>query len=238
MTNVAPCNGDATGQISINIIGGDSTSYSYQWNDINLQTGSTASFLTAGNYTVIVNDFSGCADTSTYLVEEPSEIVIGVTVNDVSCNGGNDGDAIAQVTGGVAPWTFQWDDINSSVGNSAVDLTAGSYSVTVEDSLGCTVTSTPVIVSEPLPLQISTSSTLISCNGGSDGTASVTGSGGIQPYTFEWSSGNNTSTVGGLSQGTYFVTIVDAEGCSISTSQHVDAYAPIEMDLDSSVTHL
>ena len=236
LTNVAPCNGDATGQISINIIGGDSTSYSYQWNDINLQTGSTASFLTAGNYTVIVNDFSGCADTSTYLVEEPSEIVIGVTVNDVSCNGGNDGDAIAQVTGGVAPWTFQWDDINSSVGNSAVDLTAGSYSVTVEDSLGCTVTSTPVIVSEPLPLQISTSSTLISCNGGSDGTASVTGSGGIQPYTFEWSSGNNTSTVGGLSQGTYFVTIVDAEGCSISTSQQVDAYAPIEMDLDSSVT--
>ena len=57
LTNVAPCNGDATGQISINIIGGDSTSYSYQWNDINLQTGSTASFLTAGNYTVIVNDF-------------------------------------------------------------------------------------------------------------------------------------------------------------------------------------
>ena len=236
LTHVAPCNGDATGQISVTPIGGDSSSYTYQWNDINLQTGSTASFLTAGNYTVIVNDNSGCADTAAFSVEEPSEIVIGVTVNDVSCSGGNDGDAIAQVTGGYAPWSYQWDDINLSVGNSAVDLTAGTYTVTVQDSLGCSVTSAPVIVSEPQPLQISTSSTMISCYGGSDGTASVTGSGGIQPYNWDWGNGINTNTITGLSQGIYFVTIIDAEGCSISASQQVNSYTPIEMNLDSSVT--
>ena len=53
---------------------------------------------------------------------------------------------------------------------------------------------------------------MISCFGGSDGTASVTGSGGVQPYNWDWGNGINTNTITGLSQGTYFVTIIDAEG--------------------------
>src|SRR6185295_17717002 len=97
----------------------------------------------------------------------------------------------------------------SSIGS----LTAGTYTVTVTDNNGCTKTCESVVGS-PSALNASCSATPVSCFGGANGTASVTASGGTPSYTYLWSTTAATSSIGGLSAGTYTVTVTDNNSCT------------------------
>ena len=117
---------------------------------------------------------------------------------DVSCYDGADGSATITATGGTAPYTYLWSDGQTTA--TATGLGAGTYSVTATDANGCT-TSQTVTVNEPTALSNLMSSTNVSCNAFTDGTATITVSGGTAPYTYLWSDGQVTATATGLGAG-------------------------------------
>lgn len=119
--------------------------------------------------------------------------------------------------GGTLPNTFNWG--GGITTEDRTGLTAGSYSVTITDANGCTGT-VNVTVTQPTVLSSSLrAQTNVSCNGGTDGSATVSATGGTSGYTYSWSpSGGTGATATGLATGTYTVTVTDANGCTAKTS--------------------
>ncbi len=193
--------------------------YSYSWNTSPVQITDTASGLGTGTVTVTVTDSAGCTYTDSIFVNNTANLAASAQPSqDVSCNGLANGTASITVSGGTAPFTFNWTP-NVSTDSTADSLAAGSYTVTVTDSNGCTATAT-VTVSQPAPLDVSSSSTNVQCHGDSTGTATATvGGGGTPPFTYNWQPVNDTNqTANGLPIGTYTCTITDSHGCDTTIS--------------------
>ena len=135
-----------------------------------------------------------------------------LTGTDPSCNGDADGTVSVSVSGGQTPYSFNWSDPSLS-GNLAVDLPAGSYTVTVTDADGCEGESS-VDISEPPLLEATVSApTDIDCNN-TNGSASVSASGGTPSYTYIWDNGAGSgSSISVSTPGTYNVTVSDVNGC-------------------------
>ena len=110
-----------------------------------------AGSLAAGNYTVTVTDANGCTETQGLTVLEP--IVLSSTVSSMNalCNGSSDGSATVSSAGGTAPYTYLWDDGQTTA--MAGSLAAGNYTVTVTDANGCTENQS-VTVLEPTPILV------------------------------------------------------------------------------------
>jgi len=212
-TNVS-CNGGSNGSATIAVTGG-AGGYTYSWLPSG-GTAATATGLAAGTYTVTVTDANGCTASQSFTITQPT-VLDGTTFKtDVSCNGGSNGTATVSITGGTGPYTYSWLP-SGGTNATATGLVAGTYSVTVTDSNGCQITRT-VVVAEPTVLAVaSTSQTDVSCVGSSDGQATVVISGGTAPYTYSWSpTGGTAATASGLIAGTYTVTVIDANGCSLN----------------------
>ncbi|MFK8103422.1 MAG: LamG-like jellyroll fold domain-containing protein [Saprospiraceae bacterium] len=100
-------------------------------------------------------------------------------------------------------------------------LDADSYIVTITDANGCSANET-VTVDQPDPMTIVSDSTNVSCAGASDGAISLTVSGGVGPYTYQWSNDSTTQVITNLISGGYTVTVTDFNGCSITDSTTVN----------------
>ncbi len=229
-TNVS-CNGANDGSINLTVTGGaDCVAYTFNWS--NGATTEDVSNLRAGTYSVTVTDANGCSTTSSFTLTEPAQLLSSgvaatyVCGTNVSCNGANDGSINLTVTGGASctAYTFNWS--NGATTEDVSNLTAGNYSVTITDANGCSTTSN-FTLTEPdqLRVQSITSATFecgynISCNGASDGSIDLTPEGGATcvAYTYNWSNGATTEDLGGLTAGTYSVTVTDANGCSTTAS--------------------
>ncbi len=227
-TNLA-ANGTVTANVNCN--GGNGTAqsaptggtspYTYLWSN-----GTTVSAIaaTAGSYTVTVHDANGCTATASVTITQPTLLTTTAsTTANVSCNGGNNGNAIASPSGGQTPYTYLWSDAGSQTNVTASGLTAGSYTVTVHDAHNCSATAS-VSISQPTALTTTASATAnVSCNGGNNGNAIASPSGGLTPYTYSWSIGGTTVSVNNptgaiLTFGTYIVTVKDANGCTATAS--------------------
>ncbi|MCB9186824.1 MAG: gliding motility-associated C-terminal domain-containing protein [Flavobacteriales bacterium] len=231
----ASCNGLCDGEAYAEAIGG-SGGFTYQWNDPLSTANDTVTGLCAGTYQVVVEDIAGCLDSTTVTINEPDSITISISVEGTTCNGDCDGSAIAVAIGGNAPYTYQWNDPNSTMNDTVMDLCAGIYSLVVTDSLGCTATSAAVIT-EPLPLTLLDSAVNISCGGTCDGIAGVLATGGTAPYSYQWNDPNGSTDplVPGLCAGTYQVVVSDANGCTDSVS--VTITEPAVLDAQVSVVN-
>ncbi len=223
INSTSPTCGKANGQLSLNITGG-TAGFSYVWS--NSSTTSTISGLPAGSYTVTVTDSKGCVTTASSTLTNSSSgisVSIGSPVN-VTCNGGNNGSAVATVSGGVPPYSFNWS--NGASGPTVTGLLAGSYSVTATDA-GCT-SSVSVSITQPLAISISAPAiTNASCTSSKDGSVSITSvSGGRSPYTYSWSNGGTSLNATGLSAKTYTLAISDTSGCFASFTVPVSANKP------------
>ena len=227
------CPGANDGSASASASGGCAP-YTFAWS--NSSSTSSASGLAAGTYSVTITDANGCTTVDSVTIAAGTGVSASVSMdNDVSCNGGNDGQASASVTSGTAPYTYQWDaNAGNQTSATASSLAAGTYSVVITDANGCSATAS-VTIAEPTAIAFSTSSVDVSCNGGADGSASVSVSGGTAPYSYAWSGNGGTgSTASNLAAGTYSVMITDVNNCVASASVTVGEPSPLAVNFTTS----
>ncbi|MFH1321817.1 MAG: PKD domain-containing protein [Bacteroidota bacterium] len=208
--------------------------YSYQWNDPNTQTTTTATGLLAGGYTVTVTDLTGCTALGTVTVSDtagPAAIISGIF--DVSCPGDNDGGANVLVTDGNPPYTYLWNDPGSQTTVTATGLLAGIYTVAITDANGCVTTVTCTINEPPVLIASATLSLEPGCAGSCNGIAVVTVVGGSSPYSYLWDdlASQTTITADSLCDGTYGIIVTDSNGCSASSSVILSEPAPISLSI-------
>ncbi|MFQ6600980.1 T9SS type A sorting domain-containing protein [Flavobacterium sp. C3NV] len=208
------CNGAATGEATVNVTGGTGT-YTYLWAPTG-GTAATATGLTAGTYIVTIKDANLCQTTQSFTITQPNALVATpVAQTNIGCRNEATGSATVSATGGTGTYTYSWSP-SGGTGATASGLTAGNYTVTVMDANLCQTTQTFTITQPAAALSATTASTGVSCFGGSNGTASVTVSGGTPTYTYLWAPlGGTTSSITGRPAGDYTCTITDANGCTL-----------------------
>lgn len=218
-TNVL-CFGNNTGSATVSATGGTGA-LTYSWDTIPIQTTATATGLVAGTYNVTIIDANGCSKILIVLITQPSSELTTTISNstNVSCFGGNNGNATVSVSGGTSPYTYSWNTNPIQTSITATGLTAGTYNVTVTDSNGC-VDSRSVTITEPAGMSATiTAQTDVFCSGNSTGSSTVTATGGTAPYGYSWNTTPvQTSAIAiNLAIGTYTATITDAKGCTTTT---------------------
>lgn len=138
----------------------------------------------------------------------------GISSEDAICFGTATGSASVSPAG--TGFSYLWNDPSGQTSPTATSLGAGSYSVLITDSFGCSIVlSTTVGPTAALSIA-DISSTNESCLGTGDGTATVTVVGGTAPYSYTWNTGANSATITG-GTGNYSVSITDANGCAPAT---------------------
>jgi hypothetical protein len=205
-TTLAGCN-QSNGAIDLTVSGGTSP-YSYVWS-----TGVTTedlSMIAAGVYKVKVTDSIGCTAELVVNLRDINTLRLAATVQQTSCVDDASGAINVTVSGGTPPYTFLWS--NGVTTEDLNALTSGLYKLTVTDANGCTATLT-VNVSKKT-FQVTSEIVKPLCYGDSTGSITLTPSGGVEPYTYEWSTGETGNSITGLPGGVYQVTVTDSTGCT------------------------
>ncbi|MCF8457796.1 MAG: T9SS type A sorting domain-containing protein [Bacteroidales bacterium] len=206
------CAGNATGAIDLSVSGGVSP-YTFAW--LNGSTSEDMAGVLAGSYTVTVTDANGCTFVATYTISEPLTLAVTSSLTHVLCNGLLTGAIDLTVSGGVMPYTYSWTGNVTTQDLSAIG--AGTYDVTVTDANSCVFTASYVIT-EPAALSITAVVTNVLCNGNASGAVDITVTGGVSPYFYSWSNGWASQDIYGLLAGTYTVSVIDANNCTIESS--------------------
>lgn len=206
------CQGESNGSIDLTVTGASSPTFAWG----NGQTSEDLQNLSAGVYTLSITD-GACTLDTLVAVSEPSSLGSGITSTDESTMGANDGTAEVNVDGGVLPYQYAWSNGGST--SSITGLSGGTYTLTVTDANGCTITDEAIINTAMCTLNAFLTSTNVNCNGADDGTVSVNISGGTPGYNVSWSDTSlSTITRNNLSPGIYEVSIVDDGGCMLNDS--------------------
>ena len=221
VTSSGGCAGGGT--VSASVSGGTG-GYTYLWT--NGSTGSSVSGLGAGLHCVTVTDASGCQSVGCVTVTDG--LSINMVVQGLACFNFCDASVEAVVSGGTPPYTYSWD--NGATGSVNENLGPGTYSVTVSDVDGCTITGTAT-VGNPFQIDIDVTVTNPPCASGSTGSATASASGGTGPYTYKWSNGATGPTVSGLTTGTYGLTVTDFLGCQGITSVLIIEDSGVNLDV-------
>lgn len=203
------CFNDNTGTIQLTTTGGTG-SYSYIWTPP-VSSNSQGSGLGVGAYSILVADGNGCNYTESITLTQPQLLTINATTTDSTiCIGGST--LITTTTnGGNGTNTYLWNDLNPSANDLVSTIVSTLYQVVVKDINNCTATDQQMIYVST-QMVVTPTTTDVSCFGFSDGSVTLVISGGIQPYTYSWTSTNNTLT--GLIANNYTVVVTDNYGCT------------------------
>lgn len=232
-TQPAIC-GQPTGSATVTPNGGQAP-YSFYWNNVpGNPTTQTVSGLPAGTYSVTVtsspNPTTGITyNPATLTVTIPSSnppITVATSSTPDICSS-NQGSVTANPTSGVGPYTYNWPALGSQ-SQTVSGVGAGTYLVQVTSAQGCTGTGTVVVGNTNATY--SATSTLVSCPGGADGTATATMTPELGTPSYQWSNGQNTQTAVGLSAGTYTCVITSTAGCSSTVSVTVSEIPGMQAD--------
>lgn len=224
------CFGDDNGAVSISAAGGDGN-LSYLWNGG--ATGTSLTQLVAGTYTVTVTDGENCTATVTAVISEPLELQLSAFASATSSAGVDDGTANAVPSGGTPPYTYAWD--NGETTATITDLAPDFYTVVVTDANGCTNSQTVQVEQGGVLCVLSNAIQSVnpSCNGLSNGQATINLTGGTPPFTYAWSSGSNAQTAINLSAGTYTATVTDLNGCQTAGEVTLSEPTALVIELDA-----
>lgn len=204
------------GSATISNMSGGTAPYSFDWGG-GVVTDNFVNGIGSGTYFVTVYDDEGCDSTFSFDILNDPFIVSANVVNDVSCFGFNDGQAIAVGPNVLATYTYQWgSSSNNQTTETATNLIPGNHDVTITSSGGCSET-TSVIIQEPTPLAVAVMD--LSLCGGDLFTLTAVASGATPNYTYSWvnSSGlvQNPVDITVSQTETYTVTATDANGCTL-----------------------
>lgn len=194
--------------------GGGSGPITYLWSDGS--SGDSATTLPGGQNYVTIVDTNGCILSDTFIVNSAPPIIFNFdSLVNVLCFGDSTGFLQASPAGGTGNLSWTWSNGDSTAAISG--LTAGSYLLTITDSIGCTVVDS-MEVNQPPPFNVTKGSTTDTVANPCSGTAFITVSGSTPPYSISWSdSAQQTSdTATGLCAGIYTFTITDTNGCVYS----------------------
>jgi len=228
ITHITSCFGALDGAIDLEVTGGTG-SYTYLWNN-----GATTQDLigvAAGTYTVTITESNGCEVTGTtsFTINEPAVVTAAGLVTPITCNGQATGAIDLTITGGSGSYTFEWSGPGgfSATSEDISNTIAGTYTVIITESNGCTVTGeTSFTINEPPAITASGAVTSdfngshISCAASTNGEITITASGGTDPLSYTLSGGTLGSPVTqaggvftGLGTGTYHFSVTDANSC-------------------------
>lgn len=221
---VVKCTGDLNGSISAGRSGGTGA-HTFVWNDAGSTTGPDLTSIGAGTYIVTATDLNGCTGSNSYTVVDPSPVTPTIAALSnynsfvIKCFGESNGSLRASATGGTGgvEYTYAWN--TGTIGTDIVGLSAGTYTVTATDKNGCSgIKSMSIENPEKVVAMASVVSDYngfdISCNGASNGRLLAIPLGGTNTFTYLWNNGSTSISPSGLAQGTYSVTVTDANGCT------------------------
>ncbi|WP_417940287.1 T9SS type A sorting domain-containing protein [Flavobacterium sp. RS13.1] len=251
--------GSANGSINI-VFKGGTESYTYSWTKDNqpFNPGSWPwNTLGAGVYTITATDTSlptGCSSQPySFEIKQPNKLEVFITGTPISCFGKNTGTlSVIETRGGIltTAYTYEWYKSNgstfeytNSTGISISNLYTGTYKVKVIDNAypdKNSAWSNEFFISQPLaPVTVTESYTNVSCNGGSNGSITLTINGGTAGYTINWSDGVTTNHIAGqpdrtgLAPDDFSYTITDANGCTYDSPAPIKITAPPVLNISS-----
>lgn len=228
------CLGGSNGSINLSVTGGVPP-YSYLWNTSAITEDITG--LQAGNYSVLITDASGCTETVSVELTEPSTALTGVITDktDVSVPGGNDGSVTVTASGGIAPYLYRLNSEAFQPSGTFESLTAGTYTVTIQDNSLCTFVVTVIVEEPPTVLSVSLVEHInVLCAGTNTGSLTVSVAGGTPPYQYSIDGGpyQAMGVFGSLGPGTYEITVRDA----VMSTESIIASITEPMPLDVTLT--
>ncbi len=202
---------------------GGSGTYNFSWVPTNgiipTIANPTASPSVTTTYTIRVNDFNGCWDTSSMTVFVDPIITTTLTTNNISCNGVNDGFASISIAGGSTPYYISWTVGSIQTGTSVSNLSPNTYNVYVTDNLGCSKTDN-FTITQPSPLNLLMNTFTTTC-GQCNGMVVPIIIGGTTPYNYSWSNGSTNDSLLNACNQKYHLQVSDAHGCTIKDSATV-----------------
>ena len=223
------CSGTVAGSAAVSVSGG-TPPYAFAWSDG--QNTAEASGLPPGVYAVSVVDANGCATMGEAAITAapPLESQLAVLQEPV-CHSSQDGRAEAVALGGTPPYAYGWS--NGETSAAAVNLSPGLHYVSITDATGC-VAIDSIVLSFGYQMLIGIAQTqVLRCHGDSNAAVQANPIGGQAPYQFLWDNGATTAELAGLSAGSYFVTITDANGCTASGGAMLQNPPALAVELDA-----
>lgn len=208
---------------------GGAAPYSFLWPTLGGATTPTVTGVYAGSYTVQMTDGNGCGSTATVVVGDTPAAFQGSTTI-VSCPGGSDGTAFAEMIPPLGNITYLWNDPLAQTTQTATGLTAGAYTCTITSDIGCQGTVNVVVDEIPGMIGNITAQSDVTCNSGNDGMIAVNVIQGTGPYSYSWDNSTSTLPVANdLYAGAHTVTVTDANGCIITISGVITEPAPLSI---------
>ncbi len=225
--NVVSCYGGNDG--NINVTGVGNAPLKYYINGV-LNGTNVFNNLKAGSYKILLIDNLGCKDSVNVPLSQPDSIKFDLIPTPPKCfNDKNGSVASANVMGGNGGNTYSWNSTPTQNTPTAINLGKNNYTLTIKDSKGCSNVKS-VFLNEPTKLVLDLVSTNVSCFGLLDGTASATITGGISPYTFNWTNPASTNlNITNLSANTYTANVTDNNNCKLSSNITVNS--PIDISV-------
>lgn len=215
----ATCFGGNDGTADITVNAGGTAPYTYTWTPApgGGQGTPNGTGLSAGTYNVLIEDLNGCDTTVQITIASPPQPDFSVIVTPITCNGDCNASITSNVTGGTAPYTYNWSPAGETTPGIS-NLCDGTYTLNIQDAAGC-VADTTIIIVDPAPLTVNSATVDAAC-GVCDGEATLTIAGGYgTPYTINWvpapGVGQGTVNATGLCAGIYTATVQDPGGCQV-----------------------
>ena len=221
--HITSCFGYAEGEISVTPSGGTAP-YTFTLSGQPDQTGASANFtgLTAGKYTINIEDANGCPGTATTTINQSDQLVMG-TPNLVPplCVGQADGQITVNATGGTGALTYTLNGgTPTPVGTATTGLVADIYNIKVTDVNNCYITGSETLA-DPDPVSLNpTQIPVAGCPGSHTGGIALSITGGTGPYEYysdqlgsTWTAVPAGNEITGLAAGDYTIKVRDANGC-------------------------
>ena len=223
------CSDANDGSIQINVYGGTGN-YTYLWladNGFNSNDQDIYN-LAGGNYTLTITDENNCSSSEIIEITEDAGIVLSYIISDynsygVSCENETDGYIDISISGGTAPYSYNWTGPNGFISNSEdlVNISAGNYNLELFDENDC-IAQESFFLSEPEELEALYGQDIAwICDNGGSAFSQV--SGGVEPYNFSWIGPNgfqnNNSYISQLDPGIYTLNILDQNDCILEDNE-------------------